>query len=158
MKYLFLFSLMLPKLDHAIYVSLTAVEIHEHLEWSAQLQLFYDDLEDAIQNQEGKRPTLSQTQLPVYFGSIARYISDHFFMQYDGHQMTYHLNKVYRENELVVIELVGDEKWPTHEVEITNDLLLEIFESQKNIVKVKALDKVRMLYFKKGQVLEKYSI
>jgi len=153
MSSLLLVLLFLAPREHQIYISLSTFEILEDSSWRIRVQLFHDDLEDALQNKHGKRPTLSEEKVLDHAKNIERYLVSHLILEsVDRKRLAYQLNHVYRENDLVVVELVGDGQWPHNKIQITNDLLLEIFASQKNIVKVKNNSRDQLFYFKKGQI------
>lgn len=137
---------------HPIYLSLCTIEITDAQQWSATFNLFFDDLEDALQNQEGNRPNLITENLEQNKEPLQKYLSKHFQIKSDE-QMTYLISHMERKNDLVSIYIKGNGPWISRPVQITNTLLLELFESQKNIVKIKTSADAQLLYFKKNETV-----
>ncbi len=61
--------------QHAIYVSTCEIKIENDLEWHGVINVFYDDLEDGILNQTGRRPNLSISTFANYKTEIENYLS-----------------------------------------------------------------------------------
>ncbi len=123
---------------HPIYITTYHIEINPTGEWHASIRLFFDDLEDAIHNQEGKRPTLTTEHLMEYHEPISTYLQTHFQVidTASSGQFQYEIIEMERTGDVITIRLEGDTTWDT-DVRIYCNVLLELFASQKNIIEIK---------------------
>ena len=121
---------------HPIYLSTCKIEIDEQRQWQATFRIFYDDLEDGIQNMQGSRPNLSPPYLNLHEDKIELYLKKHFGITYDGKSLPFLTESIQRIEDVIIIEVAGQVKWPEEKVVLRSDLLTEIFSQQKNIVQV----------------------
>lgn len=139
---------------HALYLSTCEVAVHADHTWEAQLRIFFDDLEDALTNRTGERPTLSQERLPNYQHAIQTYLNEHLFFRQGTESLEFKLITCNRKEDVVELIIEGTNPWRGDGILITNDLLMEIFTAQKNVMVIKKAEDIRTLYFKKNQITE----
>jgi hypothetical protein len=146
-----LFSLwwFLAGIFHALYLSTCQVTIHADRAWEGHLRLFYDDLEDALQHRFGVRPDLSEGQLDYHRGKMETYLKEHLVFQIGQSHTNYLIKRTERHNDVVEIIIQGS-GWPVKSMTIHNSLLMELFETQKNVMIIKSAADTGTLYFHKG--------
>lgn len=149
-----LFFLLSTSNFHALYLSTCEVVVHDDQTWEAQLRIFFDDLEDAITNHSGYRPNLVNDQIAQHQPAISAYLNEHLFFVQGNSKITFQVTKAIRNQDVVEINLQSRQIWPDKSILVKNNLLMEIFEAQKNVMVIKKGDEIRTLYFKKTQVEE----
>ncbi|WKK66857.1 DUF6702 family protein [Lutimonas zeaxanthinifaciens] len=142
-KYFFLFIfLTIPLISftlHKHYVSLTQIEYIEDKEAvQVTMRCFLDDIEEAIEDRTGEKLELaSQNEHERAGFYLESYIKNKFSIWIDGVEMNYNfLGKEYENDEVFFyMELENIDK--INSISIQNSILLEAFEEQQNIVKLK---------------------
>ncbi len=125
--------------DHKFYVSITKVEYVEEQQ-SLQLitKIFIDDIEAALRERYGEdihlasnKETEATTQL------IERYVMQKMAVSVDGKELQ--LNYLGREYEVDVVKcyMEVENLSSMDRIEITNEVLFDMFEDQQNIIHVK---------------------
>lgn len=169
--YLFLQSLLLLLFSNPLADNATLHEFHlskSLLEYNAaenaiqiSMHIFLDDLEEALR-QQGKDQLYICTSKESAEAEkhLETYIRDHFKIVVNGQAVEFNfLGKEASEDYqaawcYIEVENVAELK----EIEIVNDLLLEVFEDQKNVVQLIGPNKKRgVLLLQKGRTKEKVS-
>jgi hypothetical protein len=133
-----------------MYLSTCRIEIRTDRSWTASLRIFHDDLEDALQNQTGRRPTLNQSTLMAHQEPILTYLREHFIVAAaSGINLDFAIVHLNLEGDVVTVVCDGNNLWSKSTHFITNDLLTEIFGSQKNVMTINCQEKIETLYFTK---------
>lgn len=137
---------------HPLYLSTTQIEVHQDGSWEGTIRFFYDDLEDALQNELKHRPTLTDQRINEHLGEIDAYLRIHltFKDSISDHMMPYHITSGERVEDVIFLRLNGDKLWSS-KVLITCNLLLELFETQKNVFEIGFGDQSLYAYLKKDQ-------
>ena len=144
-----IFNCVFLLLLHPIYISTSDVIFDAQGSWSGTIKVFYDDLEDALQNQGGKRPNLTSENLEQYYPQMYIYLSANLrFMQ--GQILSYRLVSASRLGDIITISFHGNTKWEPNPLTISNTLLLDLFESQKNIMTIRRNSDSNFFYLRKG--------
>ena len=153
-----LISILLPSAPHALYLSTCEIQIADDYTWNGQLRIFHDDLEDAIFNLSGHRPNLSEDDIENHVGSISDYILNHLFIGNTSGKGSIVLSQVIRNQDIVEISLQGQLPELTKQLSVKNDLLMEIFEAQKNVMVIHKSEVVKTLYFKKNHTVDQFEL
>lgn len=128
--------ILLFQLLHPIYLSTCKIEIDEQRQWQATFRIFYDDLEDGIQNMQGSRPNLDTSSLHRYEHYMLSYLQKHFEIWNVTESLPIKMKNAERVADVIILTVSGETMWPDHEVKLRLDILTEIFHQQKNIVQV----------------------
>lgn len=125
---------------HPFHISKCLVEYKEAAKAiQVSLHIFTDDLEDGLRLM-GAGPLFISTQResPKADGYIEQYLARHFQVAVNGQPAKWqYLGKETSEDLAAVwcyLEIVGVEK--PSAITISNDLLMEVFDDQKNIISV----------------------
>ena len=153
-----LISILLTSAPHALYLSTCEIQIADDYTWNGQLRIFHDDLEDAIFNLSGHRPNLSEDDIENHVGSISDYILNHLFIENRSGKGSIVLSQVIRNQDIVEISLQGQLPELTKQLSVKNDLLMEIFEAQKNVMVIHKSEVVKTLYFKKNHTVDQFEL
>lgn len=145
-KYFFLIILLtLPIFSftiHKHYVSLTQIEfIQEKKAVQITMRCFLDDIEEAVENRTGEKLELASENEHEKAGSyLESYLKNKFNISINGEEMEYnYLGKEYENNE-VFFYLELENISTIKSITVQNSILLEAFEEQQNIVKLKIND------------------
>lgn len=157
MKILRLFLLLLiPVLSsfaaHKYYLSVTDL-VYDEEEKAIQMitRIFYDDLEDVLQERYDENILVDQTadqeKLDKY---ITKYVKSKIVIEVNGvsEPLTY-LGKEY-ENDYVVCYIEVTDVESIRKLKIENTLLLDLFKDQKNMVHTDVLGKKKSLLLRDG--------
>ena len=136
-----------------MYLSTCEITIHPDNTWEGQVRIFHDDLEDAITNLTGQRPKLTTESLPSCYGKIQDYLRKHLIISDRNGKINIDLERAAVLQDVVEIIISGS-RINEDESYIENNILLEIFETQKNIMVIKKSGEIKTLYFKKNQTKE----
>lgn len=133
---MYLFIYLWLGIVHPIYLSTFEIKVSDDQHWKMSIRIFYDDLEDAIQNETGIRPNLKIGDLENHYASIEELLTGHMAIFRGDNKLEYTCEQATKINDVILITVVGLSDWPDGEIQIRCDLLLNIFHSQKNIVTV----------------------
>jgi hypothetical protein len=136
---------------HPIYLTTAEIKISADRSWTGSMRIFYDDLEDAIQNTTGNRPTLDSLNLDQYHTDILEYLRVHFLISSPVETLSFSILTLSRQEDVIMIKLKGEKIWPRSKQSIKNDILTELFGSQKNVMTIRYLDELDTLYFTKSR-------
>ena len=144
---------------HAFHVSKCQVEYNEGEQaLQISLNLFIDDLEEALRRQgAGKLQLCTPREAPDAENHLQRYLRRHFIIRVNGKALDYtFIGKEISEDQAAVwcyLEITNVQKF--RELSVTNNLLLEVFEDQKNIVSIAGPGKKQgVLLFQEGKETE----
>lgn len=133
---------------HTFYLSTCEITIQSDRSWEGIVRVFHDDLEDALQHRFGMRPNLDEEGLKNQIENIQTYLNEHLLFTHKGGKAEYRIIKATRQNDILEI-LIRGKSWSEKPLTIRNNLLMELFDSQKNIMTIKATQNMMTLYFNK---------
>ncbi len=161
MKYLLISFLFLAP-PHDFHLSKCVIEYNEEEKAiQVSMQIFLDDLEEALRREGADKLALcTDKEAPDAEAHLIRYLQKHFILEVDGQPTDYHyLGKEISEDLLSA--------WCYIEIEnvtnlaalgVTNNILMETFDDQQNIINVKGPNNQGgMWLFKKGKSSDKVS-
>jgi len=138
---------------HKFYVSVTQIEYVEEKE-SLQIitRIFIDDIEDLLQTRYDKTiilgPKKDSKMIDLY---LEKYFNQKFKVKVNGKSLTYNfLGKKYEEDLMICFIEIENLKG-LKSIEVTNELLMDMFEEQQNIVHVKKDEDRKSLILEKGK-------
>ncbi|MBL0741597.1 DUF6702 family protein [Chryseolinea lacunae] len=148
-----LFSVML----HPLHVSVTEIEMDEkEKRLEIMMRVFADDLETSLR-EDLKQPAFDiekpdATALDAIVGS---YLKKHFTLTLDNkaHAPKYLGHELEGDAYIFYIEVTGVKKWKT--IQVRNDIIMEAFDDQSNLVHVTVRGTVRSLRLTKSVPADK---
>ncbi|MEM1137461.1 MAG: DUF6702 family protein [Bacteroidota bacterium] len=120
------------------------------------VRLFLDDFEDALQVASGNdRLDIMDASRATYLKEeMGKYIIKHFVISLSGKPIEL-IPKGFSYDDLVLwFELESTFNAPLQALTIENSLLLELFDTQKNIVHLKGIGKTKSFRFSKKKKIE----
>ncbi|MCW5521138.1 hypothetical protein J1N09_14915 [Aureitalea sp. L0-47] len=143
--------LLTSAVDHKFYASITKIEyVKEKQSLQIISKIFVDDLEDALQERYDKSLSLNtpkETDKEEMF--LKEYLNKKIEIAINGNPVT--LNYIGREYDIdivkVYLEVTDVSEIKT--LEVSNEILMEMFEEQQNIIHFKSGDKRRSLVLEK---------
>ena len=132
---------------HKFYVSVTQID-HSTEAQSLQVttRIFIDDLDDLLEERYGIEAALAtEAERADAQAYIERYLLDRMAIRLDGEAAEIdYLGRRYDGDQIVCYLEVTDVDIAHHErVEVQNDVLMDLFEEQKNIVHLRVAGKKR---------------
>ncbi|NJB36016.1 DUF6702 family protein [Croceivirga sp. JEA036] len=129
---------------HKFYVSVTNIN-HSEKDNALQIttRIFIDDLENVLKERYGIKGELAtQKENPLVEEYLEKYLRTKFLIDIDGHQVTYkYLGKKYDADVAICYIEVTDVNLDSHtSLTVTNEILTDLFDDQKNLVHVKWKD------------------
>lgn len=155
-KFLFVCLLLVPKTqqqEHKFYLSLTDIVYDEQEErLKITCDVFIDDFQELLEKRYQKDFLLVEGDEERYTKKyIKKYLADKFSIRLKGAQKPLkYLGKEYKIDKLRFYLYVENVK-PFDKVRITNKILMDLFEDQKNMVHVNNGKKTKTLLLKKGR-------
>jgi hypothetical protein len=146
---------MIPYGQHALYLSTCEIIVEADGAWYGSIRIFHDDLEDALQNATSRRPNLNQEMIHQQQQDIEIYLNEHLFFEGEHSRLPYRIVQIERTEDVIEIGLKGIQSFKSNSIIIHNDLLTELFESQKNIMTVRKSGQLATLYFNKHNTVKK---
>ena len=133
---------------HAIYLSVTELNLVEKKPIDFTVKVFSDDLQDALRNFNTKYQTADIGSFFFINESIAvAYFNEHFIISAGTIQIDYTLLSHSIESDAHFITFRLDQTiWPKNFM-LKADFLMELFPTQKNIVKIRQGDNIKYLKF-----------
>ena len=133
---------------HPIHVSVSEVECtSEKIEWTARI--YKDDL---LVGLYGKNVSMERLEdMDKIEKDILHYISKHILVTADASPLAWKLSEVHPDPEAIWITLeaaLPDKSIST--LKISNDVLMDVYNDQKNIVNLSCSAKTKSLIFEKG--------
>jgi len=137
---------------HKYYVSLCEIEyLKEKQSVQIILGVFIDDLEFTLNKNIGKQLNLaSKTEVENVDDYYKKYLSEHLLVSVNSKNESYkYIGKEY-DGDIVrfYVEISNIEEFKS--IEITNNILINEFPDQKNIVKIKVKDFNKTFYLNKS--------
>ncbi|RED98978.1 DUF6702 family protein [Marinoscillum furvescens] len=148
---LFLFSLLL----HPYYVSVCDVVYDEDTQ-ALQIthRIFLDDLEQAI---KPNHPTVSLlTPSDERKAALTAYFNSHFALECNGEKSNYDFLGAEIEDDVIWCYLEVQNVKEIPKLRISNKILLEVFDDQKNLVHFKMPNDKKSFILDAGQVQAEY--
>jgi len=161
-KFLILFIIPLFAFTmHKYYISLTKVEYKkESKSMQVTIRVFIDDLQEALNSSGDEKIELALSNESNENDTIINsYLIDKFNLKINNAEKTYtYLGKEYEE-DVVYIYLEFNNIENINSIEVQNNILMEIFPTQKNIIKlnINNIKKTFLLTNKKDKDLLKFS-
>lgn len=137
---------------HKYYVSLCEIEyIKEQQSLQITLGVIIEDLEFTLNKNSGKHLNLgSKTEIENVDTYYKKYISELLLISVNGKNMAYkYIGKEY-DGDVVRFYLEITDIKELESIEVTNNILIQEFEDQKNIVKIKVKDFNKTFYLVKS--------
>ena len=144
---------------HEFYLSVTEIEYNNEKQ-SLQIitRVFIDDFEDVLNERYGADLQLSEeAEEGAVAENISKYLKQKLRLQVNGEELQLnYLGKEYDADQLILYIEV-ENVTPFNNIEVTNSILTDLFDDQKNIVHVKVNDKTKSLLLMRQQETEKLS-
>lgn len=136
------------RVDHALYISVTEIELHENEASKVSIKIFTDDLKAAIQNYSGSGATTSDE---VYFNSntaeITSYLNKYFQLKIENQAIELKYQTFTIEGDACFINLTFTSTKSFSSLSLKAEYLMELFPTQQNVVKINFENEKRFLKF-----------
>ncbi|WP_417886406.1 DUF6702 family protein [Zunongwangia sp.] len=136
---------------HKFYLSVTEIEYKpEKEDLQIVSRVFINDFQDVLEKRYGTEIRLSKEkeQGPVK-QLIQKYLNTKFHISVDGKPIDIeYLGKKYEDDQLVLF-LEGTHLKPFKKIAVTNAILTDLFDEQKNVINVKINDEVKSILLRK---------
>jgi hypothetical protein len=137
--------------DHPFHVSVCEIT-HNADKQRLEIihKIFWDDLEDGLSGMTGKRENITSPPDPDYVESIIKkYLTDKFSLKLDGKaiSITYLGSELEDEAMWVYMEVPKVSNFT--EIEVFNNVLMEVFDDQMNLIHVTKAGKIKSLRLSK---------
>lgn len=134
--------------DHAIYVSVTEIELHQNGSSTVSFKIFADDLKAAIQNFSGKRSMEPfESFIDVNQEAITSYINKYFELNLGNKEITLEYENHTLEGDAYFINFNFVSYQAPSVLMIKARYLMELFPTQQNVVKINFEKEQRFLKF-----------
>jgi hypothetical protein len=121
---------------HGLYLSLEEIR-YEAPTLQVGFRLFTNDLADALRHETGKAvPVADHWQDPATQAAIMQYLAHHSSLRVDGVRRELRLDHIEPQQETTWVACVLDLPHAPRRLDLQNRLLLELFDTQKNLVRV----------------------
>ena len=121
---------------HALYLSLQEIR-YQAPTLSVGFRIFSDDLEDALRAHTGRFvPVIDHWQEAETQAAIMRYLQAKTTLSLDGQAVTLSLDHIEPQQDATWIACRLSLPAPPGLIEVNNRLLLEVFDTQKNLVRI----------------------
>ena len=143
---------------HPLHISVTEIDYAEkEMMLKITMRVFVEDFEQTLA-QKLKNPDLDIRALQggLTVDKLATdYLKEHFKISLDGKlQNTAYLgHEIESEAFIFYVEVTGVKKWKT--IQVTNDMITEMFEDQSNLVHVSIDDEIKSLRLTKDTPTDK---
>ncbi|MFZ3274333.1 MAG: DUF6702 family protein [Lutibacter sp.] len=137
---------------HKYYVSLCEIEyVKEKQSIQITLGVFIEDLEFTLNKNSGKQLNLgSKTEVGYIDDYYKKYLNEHLQISVNGKNQLYkYIGKEY-DGDIVRFYLEINSIKELKSIEVTNNILINEFDNQKNIVKIKVKDFNKTFYLNKS--------
>ncbi len=138
---------------HKFYVSVTQIDYNKEQK-SLQIisRVFVDDIEDLLQERYDTTIVLNvNEETPKAGVYLQKYFNQKLKLKVDGKEVNFtFLGKEY-EDDLVICYLEIENIQAFESIEISNEILMDLFEEQQNIVHVKKENQRKSLILEKGK-------
>lgn len=144
---------------HPMHVSVTEIEFDEkEHELEIMMRIFVDDLENAIREETNHQSLdLAKATEPEKRSIVGNYLEKHFTVSLDGKAQTlkYLGQEIEGEAMICYIQAPNVKKWKT--IEVSNSILMNIFDDQSNLVHVTVVEKVKSMRLTTDNYKAKFS-
>ncbi|MBL7791615.1 MAG: hypothetical protein JNK77_04800 [Saprospiraceae bacterium] len=102
-----------------------------------QFKFFWDDLEATLEKQEGRELSLTSPSAENE-RLLSDFVRKHFCMQVNQKNLTLRYLRAEVEDVVLKVSFAADnlESAPTYRIDLTNDILLDVFPDQYNLVRL----------------------
>ncbi|MFC6861707.1 DUF6702 family protein [Zunongwangia atlantica] len=138
-------------IPHKFYLSVTEIEYKkDKKDLQIISKVFIDDFQNVLEQRYGESITLSkETETGPVKELIQKYLKSKLHIYADGKEVALkYLGKKYDKDQLVLF-IEGENLEPFKEISITNAILIDLFEDQKNVVNVKVNNEIKSLMLRK---------
>lgn len=134
---LFYLSLFLSP-EHAFYVSITDISYQENKQdLEVQIKIFTDDLEDAVRSTLGKIVKLQDGINKEEASLVHQYLLEKVEILMDGKAPDIHMHSCQIEGDAVFSIYRGKMDFRPKVIDISNTILIDLFPTQNNIIRLK---------------------
>jgi len=136
---------------HEFHISKCVIECKaETKAIEVSLHIFIDDLEEALRQQGADKLficTEKETEKAETY--MNRYLQKHFVLIVNGAPIEYEFigKEISKDLQAVWCYLEFTNVGPVETIELTNDILMDVFDDQRNIISLSANDKEEFLMF-----------
>lgn len=137
--------------DHKFYVSITKIEyVQEKASLQIISKIFIDDIEDVLQQRYDPNVSLATPkETKKEFEFIKKYLSQKIQIKVNGKPVEFtFIGKEY-DTDIMKVYLEIENISSLKSLEISNEILMELFEEQQNIIHFKSNDTRRSLILDK---------
>ena len=139
--------------EHKFYLSLTDI-VYDQQEERLKItcDVFIDDFQNLLKIRYQKNFLLVEGEEYNYTTKyIKKYLTDKFLIRLEGDQKQInYLGKDYRDNKLRFYMYVSNVQ-PFDQIQITNKILMDLFENQKNMIHIDNGSTTKSLLLEKGR-------
>ncbi len=138
---------------HKFYVSVTQIEYKEQQQ-SLQMisRVFIDDIEDLIKERYDKSLTIDNTkENPELDQYLKKYFGQKLNIIINGKNVSFTFIGKEFEDDLIIVYLEIENISSLETIKISNEVLMDLFEEQQNIVHVKKGSQRKSLILEKGK-------
>lgn len=137
---------------HKYYVSLCEIEfIKEKQSIQITLGVFIDDLESTLNKNSGKQLNLgSKIEVGNIDDYYKKYLNEHLQISVNGKNQPYKFIGKEYDGDIVRFYLEINSIKELKSIEVTNNILIQEFDNQKNIVKIKVKNFNKTFYLNKS--------
>ena len=144
-------SLSFKTIAHKFYLSVTEIEYKkEKKDLQIVSKVFVDDFQNVLEKRYGASITLSKEAEAGPINSlIDKYLTAKFKISADGKPVSLnYLGKKYDKDQLILF-IEAENLEPFKKISITNAILTDMFDDQKNVVNVKIGKEIKSLMLRK---------
>ncbi len=136
---------------HEFHISKCVIECNEETKAiEVSLHIFIDDLEEALRQQGADKLFIcTEKESKKAEKYLNRYLQNHFVLNVNGEKVEYEFLGKEISEDLAAVWCYLEVKDVTEisSLELKNDLLMEVFDDQRNIISLSANDKEEYLMF-----------
>ena len=140
---------------HALYISVTEIEISESLELEMVVKLFSDDLYSSMLSRE---PTIVSVESKWNLKEVSNYISDKIKLRSGGIPVPIILHEINIEGESTFLRFEGSLHSDSKDLEVQLGHFYELFPTQRNILKLKNGGEQEHAIFVSAQQVNQYDL
>ncbi len=138
---------------HKFYVSVTQIDYNKE-QRSLQIitRVFVDDIEDLLQERYDDSIVLNtKEEKSKVDGYLYKYLTQKLKIKVNGNDVSFTFLGKEFEDDLVICYLEIENITSLENIEISNEILMDLFEEQQNIVHVKKENQRKSLILEKGK-------
>jgi len=128
------FYLYILLLVHPLYISTSEIFIKEN-KHDIKIKIFRDDLEDDLRLFFDKSISIdTEIKLKNVSSQLDAYIKDKFQISVNKSEIIPSIDSYNLVNDLIVINLSFEKKGNIYNIKVSNNILFDVFQVQKNVV------------------------